>query len=101
MYSFDKAYYEYFFLNRGKFYKFSLNDFLTLQLVKSFLQILNKKIAFKYDGVTEELNELLPVLEPIRKVLFTYHILTTGNIPLEYNYQINSGIYKQLKRIYR
>jgi len=101
VYSFDNAYYEYFFLNRGKFYKFPLNDFITLQLVKSFLQILNNRIVFKYDETTEELNELLPALEPIRKVLFTYHILTTGYIPLEYNYQINSRIYKQLKRIYR
>ncbi|MGJ1417637.1 hypothetical protein [Sphingobacterium multivorum] len=101
VYSFDKAYFEYFFWNRGKFYKFPLNDFVTLQLVKSFLQILNKRIAFKYDETTEELNESLPALEPIRKVLFTYHILTTGNIPLEYNYQVNGDIYKQLKRIYR
>lgn len=101
VYSFDKAYFEYFFWNRGKFYKFPLNDFVTLQLVKSFLQILNKRMVFKYDETTEELNESLPALEPIRKVIFTYHILTTGSIPLEYNYQINSDIYKQLKRIYR
>lgn len=101
VYLFDKTYYEYLFWIKENFYKFPSNDFITLQLVKSFLQILNKRIAFKYDEDAEELYELLPFLEPVRKILFTHHILATGNIPLDYNYKVGSDIYKQLKRIYR
>lgn len=97
----DKNHYEYCFLYKGKFYRFLLSDFLTSELVKSYLQILNRKIAFMYDEAIGELYELLPILEPIRKALFTHHILSTGDIPLDYRYQIDSKIYKQIKRIYK
>ncbi|MCS3556929.1 MULTISPECIES: hypothetical protein [unclassified Sphingobacterium] len=97
----DKNHYEYCFCNKGNFYKFPLNDFLTAELVKSYLLVLSKKVAFMYDDAIGELFELLPILEPIRKTLFTHHILTTGDIPLDYRYQIDSKIYKQIKRIYK
>lgn len=101
VYLYDKRYYEYYFWNKGRFYKFPFDDFIALQLVKSYLQILNKKVAFNYDDAIGELWELLPILEPIRKILFTHHILTTGDIPLDYRFKIDSKIYKQIKRIYK
>ncbi|WP_367331265.1 hypothetical protein [Sphingobacterium multivorum] len=97
----NKEYYNYFFFIKGNFYNFHFNDLVTVQLVQSYLRISNGEMAFNYNDYTEKLNEVYPLLEPIKKVLFTQHILTTGHIPLDYNYQIDSKILKQLKRIYR
>lgn len=101
LYTINSEYYDYLFFIKGNFYNFPMNDLVTVQLVKSFLRISNGELGFKYAVDTEELIELYPLLEPIKKILFTHHILSTGLIPLDYKYQVDSNIIKQLKRIYR
>ncbi|NJI73212.1 hypothetical protein HCX49_08340 [Sphingobacterium kitahiroshimense] len=101
LYIINNEYYDYLFFIKGNFYSFPMNDLVTVQLVKSFLRISNGEMGFKYAVDTEELIELYPLLEPIKKILFTHHILSTGLIPLDYKYQVDSTIIKQLKRIYR
>ncbi|WP_447767893.1 hypothetical protein [Sphingobacterium faecium] len=101
IYTINNEYYDYLFFIKGNFYTFPMNDLVTVQLVKSFLRISNGEMGFKYVVDTEELIELYPLVEPIKKILFTHHILSTGLIPLDYKYQVDSTIIKQLKRIYR
>ena len=101
LYTINSEYYDYLFFIKGNFYNFPMNDLLTVQLVKIFLRISNNEMVFKYAADAEELIELYPLLEPIKKILFTHHILSTGLIPLDYKYQVDSTIIKQLKRIYK
>jgi len=97
----NSCYFSYYFLYNNLFYKVEKYDKNTLELIFLYLKLKNNIELFRYNPECEILYDLGGLMEPIRKLVFTNHILTTSEVRSTKSYNnINDDIFNQIKRIY-
>lgn len=96
----NEIYFEYYFSFNKNYYQIPKGELNTLNLIKSFIGLHHDISFFKFETNRKIINELIFLLEPVRKVVYTNHILSTGKVPYNKEFQIDDKIYNQIKRIY-